>query len=102
MREAYLPESILAYVSTLQHAGELLTRDFCMEGMDLAAIIADDDSDLLAIFRESGRLEELVELFAQVGKQLLILTSQQRKGNQAKSKKLRMKGWTPELWSVKS
>jgi nuclear pore complex protein Nup107 len=99
LRKTYLPESILAYISTLQVAGRLLSRDLIMECMDLSSLIADEGSDLLELFVASERVGELVTFFAQAGQELLIVTSQ--KTSQSKSKKLRSKGWTPELWSVK-
>jgi len=100
LREAYLPETILAYISTLQFAGSVLSRDLLMECMDLSALIAAEDSDLLDLFVKMGRVQELVEAFALAGKTLLILTSV-KQGSGSKSKKLRARGWTPELWTVK-
>lgn len=99
LREAYLPETILAYIKTLHFAGSVLSRDLLMECMDLSALIAADDSDLLALFDKTGRMQELVEAFALASKELLILTSQ--KTTASKSKKLKAMGWTPELWTVK-
>ena len=69
-----------------------------MECMDLSALIASEDSDLLDLFVKTGRMQELVEAFAQAGKTLLVITSV--KGSGSRSKKLRAKGWTPDLWSV--
>jgi nuclear pore complex protein Nup107 len=100
LREAYLPETILAYISTLQYCGEALSRDLLMECMDLSSILAAEDSDVLELFMKVGRMQELVEAFASAGKSLLLITS--AKGSSSKSKKLRTKGWTPELWTVKS
>jgi nuclear pore complex protein Nup107 len=71
-----------------------------MECMDLSALIAAEDSDLLDLFIKTGRMQELVEAFAYAGKSLLIITST-KESNGSRSKKLRAKGWTPELWSVK-
>lgn len=71
-----------------------------MECMDLSALIAADDSDLLALFVKTGRMQELVEALALASKELLILTSQ-KQSTATKSKKLKARGWTPELWTVK-
>ncbi|TAQ83577.1 hypothetical protein B7494_g8097 [Chlorociboria aeruginascens] len=101
LREAYLPETLLAYVITLQYAGATLTRDFLMECMDISSVVAAEGSDLLDLFVKTGRMQELVEAFANASKELLILTSA-RPGGSSRSKKLRAKGWTPELWSVKN
>lgn len=99
LREAYLPETIIAYVYTLQFAGSILSRDLLMECMDLSALIAAEGSDLLDLFVRTGRMQELVEAFAYAGKTLLIITSI-KGGSGSRSKKLRAKGWTPDLWSV--
>lgn len=77
-----------------------MSRDLLMECMDLSALVAAEDSDLLDLFVKTGRMQELVEAFALASKELLILTSQ-KQGIGSKSKKLRAKGWTPELWTVK-
>ncbi|CZT05067.1 related to Nuclear pore complex protein Nup107 [Rhynchosporium agropyri] len=76
LREAYLPETILAYISVLQIGGTTLTRDLLMECMELSAVIAGDDSDVLEVFRNTGRMQELVEAFAMVSKDLLVITAQ--------------------------
>ncbi|KAF4631550.1 hypothetical protein G7Y89_g6588 [Cudoniella acicularis] len=100
LREAYIPETILAYITTLHISGWALTRDFLMDSMDLAAVMAEEDSDLLQLFKKTGRMQELVEAFAAASKNLLFITSN-KKTTGSTSKKLRVKGWTPELWSVK-
>lgn len=101
LREAYLPETILAYITTLHFAGSLLTRDLLMECLDLSATMAAEDSDLLDLFVKTGRMQELVEAFALTSKALLVVTSGKSRSG-AGSKKLRARGWTPELWSVRS
>jgi len=72
-----------------------------MECMDLSTVIADADSDLLNLFLETGRLQELVEALAKASKTLLLATSAKPNGG-SKSKLLRLKGWSQELWNVKS
>lgn len=72
-----------------------------MECMDLSAVIAAEDSDLLDLFVKTGRMQELVEAFAHSGKSLLVMTSM-KGGSGTRSKKLRIKGWTPTLWSVRT
>jgi len=100
LREAYLPETVLAYISLLQFAGGILSRDFLMQCMELSADIAAEDSDLLELFQKTGRMQELVDAFALASKALLIMTSE-KKGTSSKSKKLRAKGWSQELWNIK-
>ena len=101
MRAAYIPETVLAFVSCLQFVGTSLSRDYLLECMDLAASIAEKGSDAAHEFVASGRMKELVAAFASCSKALAIWTSE-KKGSQASSKKLREMGWSRELWSVKS
>lgn len=98
LREAYLPETLLAYISVLQFGGTALTRDFLLECMELCALIADEDSDLLALFSKSNRMGDLVEAFASASKTLLLITSA-KQGPTSRSKKMRIKGWKQDLWS---
>ncbi|KAJ9157306.1 Nucleoporin NUP84 [Pleurostoma richardsiae] len=100
LREAYLPETVMAYVSTLQFAGTSLARDNLLEAMELAAIVAEKDSDLGPLFVKTSRMKELVECFASCSKALAIWTGDHKKGSTS-SKKLREMGWSRELWSVK-
>ncbi len=78
----------------------MLTRDFLLECMDMSALIAEEGSDLLDLFMTTSRLQDLVDALALASKDLLLLTSQ-KQSQGSRSKKLRMKGWTQELWSVK-
>nr|AEL00685.1 Nup84p [Thermochaetoides thermophila] len=92
IRQAYIPETILAYISCLHFAGTSLSRDNLLECMDLAAIIAEKDSDVAKEFMRCGRMKELVEAFASASKALAIWSGE-KKGSQTNSKKLRELGW---------
>lgn len=100
LRDAYLPETIIGYVSVLHFAGTSLSRDNLLECMELAAVIAKKDSDVAAVLMKCGRMKEIVEGFANCSKALAISGSE-KKGSGGSSKKLREMGWTRELWSVK-
>ncbi|KAI1076732.1 nuclear pore protein 84/107 [Whalleya microplaca] len=100
LRDAYLPETIIGYVSVLHFAGTSLSRDNLLECMELAAIIAKKDADIAGVLMKSGRMKEIVEGFANCSKALAISTND-KKGSGGSSKKLREMGWTRELWSVK-
>ncbi len=102
IRDMYLAEMIIAYTSTLQYAGTTASRDYLLECMDLASIVAEKDSDVAEAFMKAGRMKELVESFASCSKALAIWTSDMRRGPGGGSKKLREMGWSRELWSVKS
>jgi hypothetical protein len=101
LREAYLPGTLLAYITVLQFAGLSLTRDFLLECMELSSTIAEEGSDLLDLFRKSGHMQELVEVLALASKALLLASSSP-KNKTTRSKKLRMRGWSQELWNVRS
>ncbi|KAF5705979.1 hypothetical protein FGLOB1_7696 [Fusarium globosum] len=100
LRQAYLPETVLAYVGTLHFAGTGLSRDNLLECMELASIVAERDSDLSVAFLEAGRMKELVEVFAASSKALAISTGEKRTASTG-SKKLREMGWSRDLWSVR-
>lgn len=101
MREAYLPDTIIAYVAALQYAGSCLSRENLLEAMDLAATIAEKDSDLAALFVKTGRMKELVEAFASCSKALAVHTADSKKEGRASAKKIKEMGWSKDLWTVK-
>ncbi|KAI1421608.1 nuclear pore protein 84/107 [Xylaria sp. FL1777] len=100
LRDVYLPETIIGYVSVLHFAGTSLSRDNLLECMELASIIARKDADIAAVLMKAGRMKEIVEGFANCSKALAI-SGNEKKGPGGSSKKLREMGWTRELWSVK-
>lgn len=95
----YLPETVLAFTNILQFAGQTLSRDNLLECMELAAEIADKDSDVSALFVKVGRMKELVAAFASCSK-ALAAASGEKKAPGVSSKKMREMGWSRELWSV--
>ncbi|KAG9234122.1 107-domain-containing protein [Amylocarpus encephaloides] len=99
LRKAYLPETILAFIRTLDFAGRVLSRNFLMECMDLSAKIADEECDVLPLFEQSGKMQQLVQGFAVASKTLLLLSSE-KKSTGSRTRKLKAKGWTHQLWSV--
>ena len=92
LREAYIPETVITYISCLHFAGTSLSRDNLLECMELAAVIAEKGSDVAKEFMKCGRMKELVEAFASCSKALAIWTSD-KKGSQTNSKKIRELGW---------
>ncbi len=101
LREAYLPEIILAYDSILHFSGLALSRDNLLECMELSTIIAAEDSDLADLFVKKGRMQELVEAFADNSRALLMANSTGKGKTGTSSKKLRTLGWSRELWDIK-
>lgn len=101
IRQMYLPETILAYISALHFAGTGLSREWLLESMHLATVIAEKDSDLEATFVEAKRVKELLEAFTASSKALAIATGEKRAAGN-KGKMHRELGWSRDLWSVKS
>jgi len=100
IREAYLPEIILAFNNILHLSGAILSRDNLLESINLSTIIAADDTDLAEIFVKKHRIEELVQAFAYDSIALLEATGPGR-GKKGTSKKLKELGWTREIWEIK-
>ena len=101
LRQAYLPETVLAYISALHFAGTGLTRDWLLECMQLAALVTEEGSDLEGTFVQAKRVKELLEAFAACSKALAINTGEKRATGPG-SKRVREMGWSRDLWSVKS
>lgn len=101
LREAYLPEIILAYDSILHFSGFALSRDNFLECMELSTMIAAEDSDLVEIFMKKGRMRELVAAFADNSRALLQAKTPGKSRSVTTSKTLRTLGWTRELWDIK-
>ncbi|KAI0136265.1 nuclear pore protein 84/107 [Xylariales sp. AK1849] len=101
LRDLYLPETILGYVSVLHYAGGVLTRDYLLEGMDLAAQIAEKDSDVAAVLMKSGRMKEIFQSFANLSKALAVSSENKKLGGSGSSKRTREMGWSRELWTPK-
>ncbi|KAI9732472.1 MAG: Nucleoporin nup84 [Claussenomyces sp. TS43310] len=100
IREAYLPEVILAFDNILHLSGAILSRDNLLESINLSTIIAAEDSDLADMFVKKGRMEELVQTFAEDSTALLEATGPGR-GKKGTSKKLKELGWTRDIWDIK-
>lgn len=101
IRQMYLPETTLAYVSALHFGGTSLSRDNLLECMDLATVIAGRDSDLADSFVKAGRMAELVKSLTACSKALAVATGEKRPMGLS-SKKLRERGWSRDLWFIKS
>jgi nuclear pore complex protein Nup107 len=101
IREAYVPETVLIYISALHFVGTTVSRDNLLEAMELAAVIAEKNSDVAQLFLKVGRMKELVEAFASASKALAVISADKKKGPAANSKKMREMGWTKELWTIK-
>lgn len=99
IRTAYLPEVVLAYNSVLHFAGHAISREMLLQCMQLAAVVAAQDSDVAACFNSAGRMSELVDAFAITSKSILKANEQGSKTS--KGRKKSQHGETLELWTIK-
>ncbi|EPQ65661.1 Bgt-1967 [Blumeria graminis f. sp. tritici] len=100
IREAYLPEALLAYVTVMQNAGLNLNREFLLVAMEVSSILADDDSDTLDLFVKTNRLQDMIDNLARVCKSLVISSSGEQK-HASRTKRMKRRGWNIESWDVK-
>ncbi|RKF56925.1 Nucleoporin NUP84 [Golovinomyces cichoracearum] len=100
IRQAYLPETILAYITTLQIAGILLSREFLLKAMEVSSILAAEGSDTLDILVKTGYLKEIVDNLARASKSLLDCWSN-RKSMKTTSPRLERNKRKLKLWNVK-
>lgn len=99
IRRACLPEIILAYINVLDFSSRWLSRDLLLKGMDLAALIGAENSDLAACFMAAGRMPELVDAFASLS--MTMIQAEDRGAKNVKGKKKR-NGETLSLWTMRA
>ena len=99
IRIACLPEVLLAYNMILNFSSHYLSRDLLLKSMDLAALIAAEESGLAECFMAAERMPELVESFAVLSK--TMIRADDRGAKAGKSKKKR-NGETLDLWTVRA
>lgn len=99
IREAYLPELVLAYNSALQSAAHLISREHILQSLDLATDVAAND-ELARCFTASGRMRELVDAFALSSKAMLKLNEQAVKV--APKKRRGRSGESLHIWDVET
>lgn len=84
IRNTYIPEVVLAYITVLHAAGNLISRENLLDAMDLANFIAEsrndngDSNGLEECFVKAGRMRELMECFALTSKVMLVLKAEGR------------------------
>ncbi|KAI9800348.1 MAG: hypothetical protein M1825_004118 [Sarcosagium campestre] len=98
IREAYLPEIVIAYNSACHVAGHILGRDHLLRCLNLSVDVAANDSDILPCLVASGRLPELVIAFAISSK--AIVQAGENRGTKSKRKR-GGDGETLSIWQVK-
>ena len=90
---------ILAYNTVLDLSSRYLSRDLLLKSMDLAALIAEEGSDLAACFAAADRMPGLVDSFAFLSKS--IIQAEARGAKSGKGKKKR-NGETLDLWTMRA
>lgn len=64
IREACLPEVLLAYTAMMNFSAQYLSRSYLLKSMELGAMIAAPESDLAGCFVSSKRIPEMVDALA--------------------------------------
>lgn len=98
IRVACLPEVVLAYNTILNYSGYSISRDLLLKCMDLAALVAAEDSDLAGCFLSAGRMPELLDSLALSSRNMI---QAEERGHRAKSRR-KLDGGTLDLWIAKS
>ncbi|KAI4263731.1 MAG: hypothetical protein L6R42_001127 [Xanthoria sp. 1 TBL-2021] len=93
IREACLPEVLLAYTAILNYSSQYLSRSYLLKSMELGATIAAPDSDLAGCFVSSKRMPEMVDALAVTSMNMLV-AEEYGIGNKKMSAKM-------GLWSSK-
>lgn len=91
IREACLPEVLLAYTAVLSYSSQYLSRSYLLKSMELGATIAAPDSDLAECFVSSKRMPEMVDALA-VTSMNMLLAEEYGIGNKKISAKMGL--WT--------
>lgn len=99
LRNTYLPEIVLAYVSVLHFGGHALSRDMLLDCMQFGATVARPGSDIAECFTAVGRMSELVDALAITSKAMLKANEQSSKAN--RSRKRSVQGGTLDIWTVR-
>ncbi|KAL8944080.1 MAG: hypothetical protein Q9216_000671 [Gyalolechia sp. 2 TL-2023] len=93
IREACLPEVLLAYITILNSSAQYVSRELLLKSLDLGAAIASKNSDLATCFVSTGRMPELVDILAFTSTNML-LAGELSGGKKRKSTRL-------SLWSTR-
>ncbi|KAI4166787.1 MAG: hypothetical protein LQ343_007748 [Gyalolechia ehrenbergii] len=72
IREACLPEVLLAYVAALNSSAQYVSRELLLKSLDLGAAVASKDSDVATCFVSTGRMPELVDILAFTSTNMLL------------------------------
>ncbi|KAL8722535.1 MAG: hypothetical protein Q9225_001003 [Loekoesia sp. 1 TL-2023] len=93
IREACLPEVLLAYIAVLNSSAQYVSRELLLKSLELGSLVASKGSDLESCFVSTGRMPELVDILAFTSTNML-LAEEYGGGKKRTSAKL-------SLWSTK-
>lgn len=98
IRIACLPEVVLAYNTILNYGGFVISREFLLKSMDLAAMVTAEASNLASCFMSAGRMPELVNSLALSGRNMI---QADEKGSRVGKSRKKLDGEALDLWNVK-
>jgi nuclear pore complex protein Nup107 len=82
IREAYIPELIIAYNSALCFAGHTISRDYFILAMEIAVALAKEENEHLAkTFVKTGRMQEFMQAMALTSQAMLKYGNEKEKRN---------------------
>jgi nuclear pore complex protein Nup107 len=103
IRQTYLPDIVLGYISVLYFSGHRISRDILLKIMNLAIDVASEDSNVGACFLSAGRMAELVDVLA-VGSVGVLRAEEamvKKRGGKVKKSKPGPRGENLDIWNMK-
>ena len=99
IRDQFLPELLVAYITALNFYAHAVSRDYLIECMELVAYIADESKGrhIVETLMRTKRMVEFVELVTRVSREMVGANETSQKGGNPKKKVSRKMG----LWSVR-
>ena len=98
IRNAYLPEVVLAFINVLSASARFVTRELLLKSMDLAVLVAEEGSDVGECFVKAGKMPELVTAFAFTSQAIIRADEAGRRKSKSRRK---LDGKSLEIWSTK-
>ena len=114
IRQTYLPDIVLGYISVLRFGGSHLSREILLQIMNLAVLIAGPSdsidkskdncegvSEVCATFQKAGRMTQLMDTLAASSVAIMRADEVARgKGKGKKSRKSGAGGENMDIWNV--
>ena len=99
IRDQFLPELLIAYITALNFYGHAVSRDYLIECMELVAYIADESKGkhIVETLMRTKRMVEFVELVTRVSREMVGANERSQRGNTKRKVSRKM-----ALWSVRT